>query len=49
MTDLQQLLDQHDNTPVPQVGDVIDGTVIAVATNEVHVDVNGIATGIAGG
>lgn len=42
---MQQLLDSSDIT-LPAVGDVIEGTVIAAANNEVYLDLKGIATGV---
>lgn len=48
MTDasqMQQLLDSS-NIVLPEVGDVIEGTVIAAANNEVYLDLGGIATGV---
>ncbi|MBI4268547.1 S1 RNA-binding domain-containing protein [Candidatus Uhrbacteria bacterium] len=44
----QELLDTE-GTTLPKVGEVITGTVIHVAKNEVHVDIDGIATGVARG
>jgi ribosomal protein S1 len=48
MTDtsqMQQLLDSSDIV-LPEVGDVLEGTVIAAANNEVYLDLKGIATGV---
>lgn len=44
----RQLLDEH-SAKLPKVGEVITGTVLSVAKNEVQVDIGGIATGVARG
>lgn len=43
---LDSLLDSQDSPSLPRVGDVIEGTVISVSKSEVHLDIDGIATGI---
>lgn len=47
--DMQQLLDAHDTIVFPEVGDVIEGAVISAQNNVVHIDINGIATGVVRG
>lgn len=39
----------QDETPVPQVGDIIEGTVLSSSKSEVKLDVNGIMTGVVRG
>lgn len=49
LSDMEQLL-QDDSLPrLPQVGDIIDATVLSVSKNEVNLDLGGIATGIVRG
>ncbi|MFH1661523.1 MAG: S1 RNA-binding domain-containing protein [Candidatus Falkowbacteria bacterium] len=40
---------QKDETTIPQVGDIVKGTVIYASKAEVRLDINGIATGIVRG
>ncbi len=42
----EELLNSGDSPALPQVGDVIEGTVISVSKTEVHLDINGVATGV---
>ena len=44
----KDLLETH-GAPLPKVGDIITGHVLRVAKNEVTVDIDGIATGVARG
>lgn len=44
----RQLLEEH-SAKLPKVGEVVTGTVLSVAKNEVQVDIGGIATGVARG
>ncbi len=52
MTDQQtsaafaSLLESPDQPNLPKVGDVVEGTVIALSKSEVHLDIDGITTGI---
>lgn len=52
MTDQQtsaafaSLLESPDQPTLPKVGDVVEGTVIALSKSEVHLDIDGITTGI---
>lgn len=49
MSDTQafkDLLESHDSPTMPAVGDVVEGKVISVSTTEVHLDINGIASGV---
>lgn len=46
LSTLDSLLDSQDSPSLPRVGDVIEGTVISVSKSEVHLDIDGIATGI---
>lgn len=45
-TAFKDLLESHDSPNMPSVGDVVEGKVISVSTTEVHLDINGIATGV---
>jgi ribosomal protein S1 len=47
-TAYKQLMEEH-SVQLPKIGDVITGRVMSVGKNEVYVDINGIATGIARG
>lgn len=42
----EELLNSGDSPRLPQVGDVIEGKVISVSKTEVHLDINGVATGV---
>ncbi|MFC1663157.1 30S ribosomal protein S1 [Patescibacteria group bacterium] len=44
-----ELLKQTDVAMVPKVGDLVKGLVISVAKNEVHVDIDGLTTGVVRG
>ena len=46
---MEELLNSPDQPIIPKVGDVIEGTVLSVSTNEVHVDILGFTTGIVRG
>lgn len=46
---LEQLLTREDLPRLPVVGDVIKGRVLSVAKSEVHVDIDGINTGVVRG
>lgn len=41
-----KLLEEHGMAAVPKVGDVIKGTVLSVTRHEVHLDIEGITTGV---
>ena len=44
------LLEQEENAiNIPQVGDLVEGTVIYVGKNEIQLDINGVTTGIVRG
>lgn len=45
---MEKLLDNNQIT-LPQVGDVIEGTVISAANSEVYIDIAGLATGVVRG
>ncbi|MBI2644602.1 S1 RNA-binding domain-containing protein [Candidatus Uhrbacteria bacterium] len=47
-TAYKQLMEDH-GAHLPKIGDVVTGNVMSVGKNEVYVDVDGIATGIARG
>ncbi len=54
MTELQtskmdELLSSPDQPIIPKVGDVVDAIIINVSTNEVHVDIDGLTTGVVRG
>lgn len=46
---MEQLLQDESLPRLPQVGDIIDATVLSVSKNEVNLDLGGIATGIVRG
>jgi len=46
---MEKLLKDNSDLKLPKVGDLIEGTVISASKNEVHVDYNGIATGVVRG
>lgn len=48
-SELEQLLQDESLPRLPQVGDIIDATVLSVSKNEVNLDLGGIATGIVRG
>lgn len=43
---MASLLAEHDVSALPKVNDVVKGTVLAVSKNEVHLDIEGITTGV---
>jgi len=43
------LLDSSNQPTLPKVGDIIEGTIIALSKSEVHVDIDGIMTGVVRG
>ncbi|HLD22251.1 MAG TPA: S1 RNA-binding domain-containing protein [Patescibacteria group bacterium] len=45
---MQKLMGEHE-VHLPEVGHIIEGTVISAVNNEVHIDLNGIATGVVRG
>ncbi len=46
--DFSKILDR-DTTAIPQVGDIVEGTVLSASKAEVHLDIAGIMTGIVRG
>lgn len=46
---MEQLLQDESLPRLPQVGDIVDATVLSVSKNEVNLDLGGIATGIVRG
>lgn len=48
-SELEQLLQDETLPRLPQVGDIVDATVLSVSKNEVNLDLSGIATGIVRG
>lgn len=40
------LFEEHHFTDLPKVGDVVRGAVLSVSKNEVHLDIDGITTGV---
>jgi len=49
IAEMQQLLDEHTEITLPAVGDLVEGVVISALNNEVHIDLDGIATGVVRG
>jgi len=43
---LKELLEDQQYTQLPQVGDIVKGTIIDLAKNEIKVDINGITSGV---
>ncbi|MEK7519066.1 MAG: S1 RNA-binding domain-containing protein, partial [Patescibacteria group bacterium] len=43
------LLDSPNQPTIPKVGDIIEGAIIALSKSEVHVDIDGIMTGVVRG
>lgn len=43
---MAQLLEEHDVAVIPKAGDVVKGSVISVSKNEVHLDIDGLTTGV---
>lgn len=43
---MAKLLEEHGMNTIPKVGDVIKGNVLAVTRHEVHLDIDGITTGV---
>lgn len=43
---MSQLLAEHDVAAIPKVGDVVKGRVLSVSKNEVHLDIDGMTTGV---
>lgn len=41
-----KLLDEEGVRPIPKVGDIITGKVLSVSKNEVHLDIDGLTTGV---
>lgn len=47
---MAELLAQEPNAiNVPQVGDLVEGTIISIGKNEVHLDINGVTSGVVRG
>lgn len=43
---MADLLAHHEGGAIPKVGDVVKGRVLSVSKNEVHVDIDGMTTGV---
>ncbi|MBU0708068.1 S1 RNA-binding domain-containing protein [Patescibacteria group bacterium] len=48
-SEMEKLLDEQGAIKIPRVGDIIDGTIISVSKNEVHVDIEGLCSGVVRG
>jgi len=46
---MEELLNNPEQPVLPKIGQVIEGTVISVSTNEVHLDIDGLASGVVRG
>lgn len=46
---MQALLAEHPDVRLPDIGEVVAGTVISAANSEVHIDIAGLATGVVRG
>ncbi len=47
--EMEKLLDEQGLIKVPKVGDIVEGTILSVSKNEVHVDIEGLSSGIVRG
>ena len=47
--EMQKLLDEQGLIKIPKVGDIVDGVVLSVSKNEVHVDIEGLTSGVVRG
>ena len=43
---MAKLLEEQGELPIPEVGSIIEGTVIDASKNEVHLDIEGVSTGV---
>ncbi len=43
---MEKLLAEYESYNIPKVGDLIEGTVISVSKSEVHLDIEGLGTGV---
>ncbi len=48
-SEMEKLLEEQDLVKIPRVGDIIEGIIISVSKNEVHVDIEGLSSGIVRG
>ncbi|MDP3964519.1 MAG: S1 RNA-binding domain-containing protein [bacterium] len=48
-TEMGKLLEEQGLLKIPQMGDIVDGEVLSVSKNEVHVDIEGLNTGMVRG
>lgn len=46
---MAQLMAEHQEFPIPLVGETLEGKVISSSKNEVHIDINGIVSGVVRG
>jgi len=46
---MEKLLKENPQLKLPQVGDLIEGKIISISKNEIHLDINGIAAGVVRG
>ncbi len=46
---MEELLQSEEQPAVPRVNDVVTARVISVSTNEAHVDIEGLTTGVVRG
>lgn len=46
---MAKLMAEHQSFPIPAVGETIEGEVISSSKNEVHIDINGIVSGVVRG
>lgn len=43
---MAKLLEEQGELPIPEVGEIIEGTVISASKNEVHLDIEGLSAGV---
>ncbi len=48
-SEMQNLLDKHTEIALPKVNELVEGVVISALNSEVHIDINGLATGVVRG
>ena len=46
---MDELLNKSEAKAIPKVGDLIEGTILSVSKNEVHLDIDGLTTGVVRG
>lgn len=47
--EMEKLLKENPEPKLPQAGDLVEGKIISLSKNEIHLDINGIVTGVVRG